>query len=84
LFYSDTIRERPGLSSVRSVECRSNARGYFSKWPVTLHCSSSSSIEMFCKPCYTQGGISILKQMKKEWFGKDGKRVERFWKGFGK
>jgi hypothetical protein len=84
LFYSNTIRERLSLSSLRSVERRSNARGYFSKWPVTLHCSSSSSIEMFCKPCYTQGGISILKQMKKEWFGKLGKWVERFWKGFGK
>jgi len=68
------------LSVLRSVERRSKARGYFSKWPITLRCGSSSGIEMFCKPCYTQGGIAILKQMKKEWLGKFGKVMERFWK----
>jgi hypothetical protein len=72
------------LSGLRSVECRSKARGYFSIWPVTLRCNSSGCIEMFCKPCYTQGGIAIQRQMKKEWLGKFGKKMESLWKRISK
>jgi hypothetical protein len=67
-------------SNLRSVERRSKARGYFSNWPITLRCCSRSSIEMVCKPCYTQGGIAILKQMKKKCVGNVGKEMERLWK----
>jgi hypothetical protein len=52
------------------------------KWPLTIHCVSSSSITMFCKPCYTQGGIAILKQIKQVWPGKHGKEMESCWKRF--
>ncbi|AFL79706.1 hypothetical protein Aeqsu_0180 [Aequorivita sublithincola DSM 14238] len=76
------VEENP--SNLRSVEHRSKARGYFPKWPIILRCGSNSSIEMFCKPCYTQGGIAILRQMKEECLGKGGKGMERFWKRISK
>jgi len=47
------------------------------KWPDTLHCSSSSSISMFCKPCYTQGGIDNTE-------ANEGRLLWKVWKAVGK
>ncbi len=80
-FFGNTLKWKgEALPFLRSVERRSKARGYFSKWPIILRCGSSISIEMFCKPCYAQGGTAILRQMKKEMVGKVGKEMERLWK----
>ncbi|MEH6763747.1 MAG: hypothetical protein V7655_04535 [Aequorivita antarctica] len=83
-FLQRHVKVEGNPSDMRSVERRSKASGYFSKMADHLRCGSSSSIKMFCKPCYTQGGIAILKQMNEECAGKVGKAMERLWKRISK
>lgn len=79
----NTLSKGNAFVVLRSVECGSGRKGYFSKWPKVLRRNSSGTIAMFCKPCYTQGGIAILRQMKKKRVERLGKQMERIWKGYG-